>query len=188
VVSSQFAGLNSQAQGGKSMGSVINDIGGAISGGINAVENLASGNIGGAVSSGLGAVADGFLAANPEIGMASSLLGPLGGMLSSLTGQAGGGIGGANQSPSLFGNLSSILGGALSNPLGALGGLSGGGSTSGAGGLPNVGATQNSIQQQLGGLLNTQMQEAQFQIQFQELSSLISMLQQCGTSAAKAIA
>lgn len=169
------------------MGGVINDIGGAISGGINAVENLASGNIGGAISSGLGSVADGFLAANPEIGMASSLLGPLSGMLSSLTGGQAGGIGGANQAPGLFSNISNILGGALSNPLGALGGLLGGGSTSGAGGLPNVGATQNSIEQQLEGELNQQMQMAQFQIQFQEISSLIQMLQQCGTTAAKAI-
>ena len=203
------------------MGSVVQDIGGAISGGINAVSDLAKGDVGGALSTGLGAVANGFLAMNPEIGEGASLLGPLSGMLSGLTGGSGGGggLGQAGQLPGMISGLLGNLGGALQNPMqgissllggGGLAGLLGGGSSSNSGlggifqgiaaggtapnalgaatagtGLPSVGGTQSSVQGQLAGLLGTQEQEAQFQIQFQEISSLIEMLKECGKTAAQ---
>lgn len=183
---------------------IVSDIGNAISGGITAVEDLAKGDIGGAVSSGLGAAVNGFMATNPELGLVSEFSGLLGGLTGaggqSSPGQAGG-------HPGLFGNLSNILGSALQDPMGALGGLAGslgglfngggagkaggstgGGGSTGAGGLPNVADTQNSIQSQLKGSLDLQAQMAQFQIQFQELSSLFKMLKDCGETAARNMA
>jgi hypothetical protein len=169
------------------MGDVFSGIGNAISGGINAIQDLAKGDVGGALSAGLGAAVNGFMATQPELSMVSQL----GGMLGGLVGQAGGSGGGPMGAlPGLFGNIADVVGGALQNPLGALGNLigGGGGGAGGAGGLPSVGGTQSGIQGQLAGLLDFQKQNAQFQIQFTELTSLIKMLQDLGTAAARNMA
>jgi hypothetical protein len=124
----------------------MGDIGNAISGAINTVENLgsavgdlASGNVSGALgdvgkaaTSGIGAAVNGFMAANPEMGA----VGKLGQGLSGLLGQAGGagGLGQAGGSPSPFG-LGNLLPGILQNPLGSLFGGGGSGGGGGLGGL-----------------------------------------------------
>ncbi len=124
----------------------MGDIGNAISGALNTVENLgsavgdlASGNVSGALgdvgkaaTSGIGAAVNGFMAANPEMGA----VGKLGQGLSGLLGQAGGagGLGQAGGSPSPFG-LGNLLPGILQNPLGSLFGGGGSGGGGGLGGL-----------------------------------------------------
>ena len=182
----------------------ISSIGNLVSSGINAVEDLGKGDISGALSNGVSALAGGFMAANPEIGMGMSLLGPLSGMLSSLTGGAGsGGLSGAGQAPGPFSNITGMLGNLLQNPLSALTGLFGGGngaaggtggtgatggtSSGGSSGLPDVNSTMGNIMNQIQGQLGLQSQMAQFQIQVQELTSLINDLKTMGTDIARNI-
>ncbi len=119
----------------------------------------------------------------------------LGGMLGGLAGAAGGAAGGGGALPGIFGNIANTLGSVFQNPLGALGGIIsggkppvGGGGGGGGTGLPDVNSTLNNIQQQLAGSLDLQEKMTQFQIQFQELSSLFKMLKDCGETAARNIA
>ncbi|HKS73603.1 MAG TPA: hypothetical protein VJQ82_10440 [Terriglobales bacterium] len=186
------------------MGGVVDGISNAISGGINAIEDLGKGDIGGAITSGLGAVANGIMATNPELSMVSSL----GGILGGLTGMGGSSSpGAAGGLPGIFGGLGGALGGLLQNPLGGLGNLLGGGSGIGGGGslgsLSNLlggnatpggltsggtGGAQSQIENSLMGSAAQQLQTAQFQIAYQQLTSLIDMLKTCGKDAASKIA
>jgi hypothetical protein len=127
------------------MGSVVQDIGNAISGAVNTVEDVGkaavdglSGNFGGAIndlgkaaSDGIGACVNGFMAMNPEMGLVGDIANTIGG-LANQGGQFNPGCAGGSPYPFSPGSLPY---GCMNNPWGSIGNPFGGGGFGGGGGI-----------------------------------------------------
>jgi hypothetical protein len=127
------------------MGSVVQDIGNAISGAVNTVEDVGkaavdglSGNFGGAIndlgkaaSDGIGACVNGFMAMNPEMGLVGDIANTVGG-LANQGGQFNPGCAGGSPYPFSPGSLPY---GCMNNPWGSIGNPFGGGGFGGGGGI-----------------------------------------------------
>src|SRR5580704_15327341 len=129
------------------MGSVVQDIGNAISGAVNTVEDVGkaavdglSGNFGGAIndlgkaaSDGIGACVNGFMAMNPEMGLVGDIANTVGG-LANQGGQFNPGCAGGSPYPFSPGSLPY---GCMNNPWGSIGNPFGGGGFGGGTGQEN---------------------------------------------------